>query len=196
MQDWPVGSLVRLRLPTVDDQPAIDRWSLPAHRSSWNTHAKRPRTIAEKLAAGPLVGDDGGTLLIIRLTDDQPVGDIVWRPAYYGPAGDVRSRAWRVGREMLDGTRGQGLGTEALTLLIEWLFTNTDVNRIDGYTDIENVASQRSVAKAGLRQEGILHGAVYRDGIHRDVIMYGLTRADWVARRDAAVRGMMQHAHE
>jgi len=182
MIQWPAGERIRLRPPTVDDQPAIDAWRLSRHRSRWNDRGGPPRTIAERLAAGPLIGPEGGMLLIVRLADEVPIGDIAWRPVYYGRTGDVRSRAWRIGREMLAGARGQGLGTEAMRLLVDWLFATTEVNRVDGYTDVENIASQRSVEKAGWRREGVLRGTVYRDGRHRDVIMYGLTRADWEAR--------------
>ncbi|MEO3814450.1 GNAT family protein [Sphaerisporangium sp. B11E5] len=181
MEDWPVGDLVRLRLPRVEDQPAIDEWSLPRARSRWNAGVKRPRTVAERLESGPLVSADGGILLIVRRADERPVGDIVWKPVYYGQKSDTRSRAWRIGREMVPAARGQGYGTEAMRLLVGWLFANTDANRVDGYTDCGNTASRRSVEKVGWRFEGVLRGAVYRDGEHRDMAMYGLTRADWAA---------------
>jgi len=185
MDNWPCGRRVRLRPPEPADQPVIDTWSAAGGRSEWNAHARRPRTIEERLAGGPLIGPDGGILLIVRLTDDQPIGDIVWKPVYYGPGKDPRSRAWRLGRELLPAARGQGFGTEAMILLIEWLFANTEVNRLDGYTDADNIASQRSVAKVGLRREGVLCGAVYRAGAWHDVVMYGLTRDDWLAAREA-----------
>ncbi|MFC6084161.1 GNAT family N-acetyltransferase [Sphaerisporangium aureirubrum] len=179
MEDWPAGDLVRLRLPRVDDQPVIDEWSMPQARSRWNAGVRRPRTVAQRLESGPLVSGDGGILLIVRLADERPVGDIVWKPVYYGQKDDTRSRAWRVGRELLPAARGQGYGTEAMRLLIGWLFATTDANRVDGYTDCGNEASRRSVAKAGMRHEGILRGALYRDGEYRDLAMYAVTRADW-----------------
>jgi RimJ/RimL family protein N-acetyltransferase len=177
--DLPTGRLVRLRLPRPEDQPLIDGWSLPCNRSAWNTHDKPPRTIAERLAAGPLVGENGGMLLIVRLADERPVGDIAWKPAYYGRSGDTRSRAWRIGREILAEARGHGLGSEAMSLLVGWLFRNTDANRVDGYTEDGNIAAQRSLAKAGWLREGVLRGALYRAGGYHDVIMYAMIRADW-----------------
>jgi RimJ/RimL family protein N-acetyltransferase len=152
---------------------------MPESRSKWNAGTRRPRTIAERLERGPLVSGDGGILLIVRLTDERPVGDIVWKPVYYGQKDDTRSRAWRIGRELLPAARGLGYGTEAMRLLVGWLFRTTDANRVDGYTDCGNDASRRSVEKAGWRREGVLRGALYRGGEYRDVAMYAMTRADW-----------------
>jgi RimJ/RimL family protein N-acetyltransferase len=189
MDNWPRGRLVRLRPPEPADQPVIDTWSAAGNRSGWNTHARAPRTIAERLAEGPLIGEHGGIALIVRLADDQPIGDIAWKPVRYGPRSDLRSRAWRLGRELAPHARGQGYGTEALRLLIGWLFEHTEVNRLDGFTDVHNLPSQRSVEKAGLLREGVLRGAVHRGGQWHDVIMYAITRDDWLAQTAGAAAG-------
>ena len=44
--------------------------------------------------------------------------------------------------------------------------------------DVENVASQRALAKAGFLYEGVARGAQFRAGTHHDLMLYGITRAD------------------
>jgi RimJ/RimL family protein N-acetyltransferase len=119
MRDWPCGRRVRLRPLTVEDQPFMDR--LNANRSPYTSFERpRRRTLAEKLAAGPLVDEHGGDALVARRADDTPIGVVDWHAVYYGPRSETRSRSWMVGRELLPEYRGHGYGKEVMRLLIDW----------------------------------------------------------------------------
>ncbi|WP_232778551.1 GNAT family N-acetyltransferase [Carbonactinospora thermoautotrophica] len=172
---WPRGRLVRLRPATLDDDALLADWARA--RSEWNDFGLSYRSVAERLAEGPLLGERGGMLIVERLNDGRPVGDVSWHPVQYGP--NAESRAWNFGIELIPQARGHGLGTEAQRLLIGWLFATTRVNRIEATTDSANLAEQRALEKAGLRREGVLRGAQYRRGEWRDVVLYAVTRADW-----------------
>src|SRR5262245_41894766 len=136
---WPRGRLVQLRPPEVTDQPALDALQNPDARSSWNNISARRRTIAEKLAAGGVITDAGGQFVVVRLDDDRLIGEVVWKPVQYGSGS--KSRAWNVGRELCAEARGQGLGTEVMRLTVDWLFRNTDTNRVEGTPEPANEVS-------------------------------------------------------
>lgn len=180
MEDWPRGSLVRIRVASEEDQPFLDE--LNRNRSHWNDSPKPRRTMKEKRAQDALCGENGGHFIIVRLTDEERIGDVVYKPVQYHPS----VRAWAVGRELARDARGKGYGTEAMALMVDWLFTHTDVYRVEGQNDVENVASQRSVEKVGWRREGVLRAAMMRDGKYRDLYSYSILRPEWEARRHAA----------
>ena len=94
----------------------------------------------------------------------------------YGP-GD-RSRALNIGLSLVPEARGHGYGTEAQRLVAELLFGLFDVERIEGSTDVENIAEQRSLEKAGFTREGTLRHAQWRAGAHHDLVTYSILRQD------------------
>ena len=135
------------------------------------------RTLAETLAErGRLVGFEKGQLLIERLSDGQLVGDVSWHAVSYGP-GD-RSKALNFGLSLIPDARGHGYGTEAQRLLAALLFRLFDIERIEASTDVENIAEQRSLEKAGFTREGILRVAQWRAGAHHDLVSYSILRED------------------
>ena len=83
-----------------------------------------------------------------------------------------------IGIELRPEARGQGLGTDAQRQLADWLFANTNLNRVEAQTDVENVPEQRSLEKAGLIREGIARGAQFRAGAYHDLVTYSRLRAD------------------
>jgi RimJ/RimL family protein N-acetyltransferase len=94
----------------------------------------------------------------------------------YGPP--PHSDAWNFGIDIRPDFRGQGYGTEAQRLVARWLFDNTDLNRVEASTDVENVAEQRALEKAGFVREGIQRGAQFRAGAYHDLITYSRIRTD------------------
>jgi RimJ/RimL family protein N-acetyltransferase len=180
---WPRGHLVRLRPPEVTDQPVLDALQNPGVRSAWNNISARRRTIAEKLATGGVITEAGGQFVAVRLDDDRLIGEVVWKPVQYGSGS--RSRAWNVGRELFAEARGRGLGTEVMRLTVDWLFRNTDTNRVEGTPEPANEISIRSILKVGFVREGVVRGALYRDGQWRDLVLFSITRDEWAKTADA-----------
>lgn len=73
----------------------------------------------------------------------------------------------------------QGYTGEAARVVIDYMFRNTDVERIDSVSAVENPASSKVMEKAGMRYEGLLrHYYKTRDGFH-DCTLYGIIRSDW-----------------
>lgn len=121
-------------------------------------------------------------LVVLDRTTEEPIGTVSWHAVGYGPT--AACEAWNVGLALVPEVRGRGAGTVATRLLAEYLFTTTDIDRVEASTDRENVAAQRVLAKAGFRPEGLIRGGQLRGGRRRDMLAFSLLRSDVV--EDAA----------
>jgi len=74
--------------------------------------------------------------------------------------------------------RGKGVATEAVDLLVCYLFETKQVNRIRLVIHPDNGASRRLADKCGFRHEGTARGAWYHKGKHQDVEIYALLHDD------------------
>lgn len=174
------GPRLRLREVTLDDAAFLDvRDADPTRAGEFNDFDRPPaRPIADQLAGGKrMLAPDRGRLLIERLEDGAIVGDVTWHPERYGPNED--SQALNVGIALDPEWRGHGYGSEAQRLLAELLFaTFPEAQRVEASTDVENVAEQRSLEKAGFVREGVLRKAQFRAGARHDLVVYSILRQD------------------
>ena len=74
--------------------------------------------------------------------------------------------------------RGKGVATEAVNILVRYLFETKRVNRIRLVIHPENLASRRLAEKCGFRHEGTARGAWYNKGKHQDVEIYAILHDD------------------
>jgi RimJ/RimL family protein N-acetyltransferase len=171
------GSGVRLRDVTLDDADLLDSWQSAEAKGSFNDFGMaRSPTDREALARGPLRNERNGELIIERLADGRPIGTVGWHLERYGP--NEESGAWNVGIALIPEARGHGHGTEAQRLVAEFLFASTTMHRVEASTDVENIAEQRSLEKAGYIRDGVLRGAQYRAGAWHDLVNYARLRDD------------------
>lgn len=76
-------------------------------------------------------------------------------------------------------TWGEGLMTEALDAVINFLFNTVRVRRVHARHDTQNKASGRVMQKAGMRFEGILRASFAdKDGTLKDMAHYALLREE------------------
>ncbi|HKB28509.1 MAG TPA: GNAT family protein [Candidatus Limnocylindrales bacterium] len=171
------GDLVRLRDVTLEDADLLDDWSRVEAKGSFNDFGMpRSATDREALARGPLRNERNGELIIERLADGCPIGSVSWHLERYGP--NAESGAWNIGIALIPEARGHGHGTEAQRLAADYLFAATTLHRVEASTDVDNLAEQRSLEKAGFTREGILRGAQFRAGEWHDLVNYARLRTD------------------
>jgi RimJ/RimL family protein N-acetyltransferase len=169
---------VRLRDLTIADADLVDAMG---HREKsdggYNDFGLEPQSVdREALARGPLRNERNGMLLVERIEDGAIIGTVGWHLVRHGP--NPESDAWMFGIDLVPEARGLGFGTEAQRLLVHYLFATTHVNRVEASTDVENVAEQRSLERAGLIREGIARGAQHRAGAYHDLVVYARLRND------------------
>lgn len=173
------GRLVRLREATLADAPVLDaRDADPAMRGEFNDLGQpSPKPLADRLANGKrIVSPERGRLLVEQVDDGAVIGDVSWHPVQYGP--NEQSRALNIGVAIYPDARGRGFGTEAQRLLAELLLESFAIERVEASTDVDNVAEQRSLDKAGFTREGVTRRAQYRAGAHHDLVGYSFVRED------------------
>ena len=84
-----------------------------------------------------------------------------------------------IGYSMVPEERNKGYVTEAIQIIVDYLFLAKDIVRIQAKSDPENVASWKALEKVGFRREGVLRKTFYCRGKWRDDCMYSLLREEW-----------------
>jgi RimJ/RimL family protein N-acetyltransferase len=169
-----MGDQVTLRPVGEDDLPIMEKltWD-PAVASEFAQFGWfDPQLWRRGWEANRLLGEDGGVLMVVR--GDERLGFVNWRRKPTTPSAFY----WEMGIALLPEAQGHGYGTEAHRLLARYLFAHTTVHRIEAATEVDNVAEQRALEKAGFTREGVLRGIGWRDGAWRDGVMYSLLRTD------------------
>ena len=142
----------------------------------WNWFRYRPaETLRRRFAADGLLSDDAGTLAV-ETPDGALAGSVSWFTVVHGPS--AACRALNIGISLLPGQRGHGYGSAAQRALAEYLFATTLTERIEAETDVENIAEQRALERAGFTREGVLRDTQFRAGRWRDNVIYSVLRAE------------------
>lgn len=77
---------------------------------------------------------------------------------------------------------GHGYIPEACQALIDYLYANFAVERLQARVFVGNIASDRVLEKLGFMKEGVLRSLVFRRGAWCDIAMWSLLRSDWQSR--------------
>ena len=113
-----------------------------------------------------------GTLLIMTL-DGEIAGHIeFFRPVSYWDAFELSYQLYD------DRHAGRGYVTEAVALLVDYLFATKKEHRIQLVIVPGNAASRRIAEKCGFALEGTARGAFFNDGRSQDVLVFALLRTD------------------
>jgi RimJ/RimL family protein N-acetyltransferase len=173
------GARVRLRqavpadaaalFALVDDAEVMRHMDWPRARSVEDTRVHLV-SVAQRWDAGT-----EHQYLILHKPEAQVVGSIAFRPhGHHADFGYVLGRRhW-----------GQGLGTEAAQLVVQWLRRQAGIVRVWATCDADNARSAAVLQKAGLMFEGRLRRATVRPNLGpqaRDTLMYAWVREDMSA---------------
>ena len=75
---------------------------------------------------------------------------------------------------------GNGLGTEAIRLMLSHAFGALNLHKITSGMVANNEASARAFLRLGFRREGLMREQVFLNGAYCDVIRLGLLKSDYV----------------
>lgn len=84
----------------------------------------------------------------------------------------IASKYWRM-----------GFATEALTILLDYLFEDIDLHRVVADCDTENVGSWKTLEKLGFRREAHLVESILVGGEYNSEYCYGLLQREWRAKK-------------
>jgi [ribosomal protein S5]-alanine N-acetyltransferase len=113
-----------------------------------------------------------GTLLILD-KDDELAGHIeFFKPVNYWDA-------FELSYQLYDGRfAGRGYVTEAVRLMVDYLFATKKQHRIQLVIVPENAASRRIAENCGFTLEGTVRGAFFNAGRSHDIVLYSLLSTD------------------
>jgi len=74
----------------------------------------------------------------------------------------------------------KGIGTAAVKLLVEKVFSESALRRLMAYVHEENQASRRLLEKLGFQEEGLLREHYLIQGVPVNEVLYGLLKREWV----------------
>ncbi len=168
------GTNVDLRPIKESDLDAV----YAAHVEIRNRGAFFPLGVRSEPAFGRAFAETGywekdeGMLLILT-KDEQLAGHIeFFMPMAYWDAYELSYQLYD------DEFAGKGLITEAVQLLVDYLFGSKKRHRIHLVIVPENTASRRIAEKCGFTLEGTARGAFFNDGRNQDVLLYSLLQPD------------------
>jgi [ribosomal protein S5]-alanine N-acetyltransferase len=171
----PMNSdLVHLRAFTEDDLPFLDRLDSDPDalgEFEWPGFTD-PRVRRKRWEEDGYISAESSAVAV-RRADGTVVGMAVWK-ARGRPAGVT----YEIGIALMPEERGNGYGTAAQRLLVQYLFDHTTANRVEALTNDDNIAEQRALERLGFRKEGLMPGRSFRHGKYVGALVYGLLRSD------------------
>ena len=162
------GNLVNLRVAEREDIPLIVEWGNdlefggefePVEQNSLQEIEKRYSNLRP-----------GEKWFIIEKKDSTKIGQIVHSPL---------KRHFQIGFAIIPGERGKGYCTEAVKIMVDYLFLSRGIMRIEAGTNVNNTASQRVLEKTGFAKEGVLRKATFTRGKWLDEVLYSIIREEW-----------------
>ena len=178
------GERVTLRPIRSDDLEGF----VAAHTDIRNRGAFFPLGVTSEARSRAEFAENGfwqreeGTLLITT-----PSGEMAGHIEFFKPVGYWD--AWELSYQHYDDRfAGRGLVTEAVQLMVDYLFATKKQHRVQLVIVPENAASRRIAEKCGFTAEGTARGAFFNDGRNQDVLLYSLLRTDprpWGGGRDS-----------
>ena len=150
------------------------------------TFMYRGRAPASPISFARWVEDDGkhalpsSIHLAVCLRDgDHYIGSVTLHQV------DYLNRTAETGSGLADGFRGQGLGTEAKMLLLEYAFERLHLHAINSHVFEQNSRSAAALKKQGYRPAGRRKWDDVKGGVYCDGLLFDLLRDEWLAAREA-----------
>jgi RimJ/RimL family protein N-acetyltransferase len=117
-----------------------------------------------------------GRLINYAITDARS-GELLGHFVVFGV--DQRTGMCEVGFWLRGEARGHGAAGRAVDLTCRWAFDKLGIERVQASTDVENVATQRTLEKAGFQREGIMRSRrPTSDGKRADYLLYSRLKSD------------------
>ncbi|MGD0029510.1 MAG: GNAT family protein [Candidatus Bathyarchaeia archaeon] len=167
------GKTVNLRVMEKDDLPLFVEWvNKPEVFGEYNPLHQMSKTEAEKMLDNP----SDIKPFIIEKKDGSKIGFIVHFHVLHLGTG---TKQLEIGYSLIPSERGKGFCSEAVKIMVDYLFLSKDIMRIQAQTDQRNGASQKVLEKAGFKKEGILRKNFFMRGEWTDDYIYSIIREEW-----------------
>lgn len=180
-KEFLTGKFVLLRSITEADHEAIFAVeNVMESRLLMDDSIPFPPTDAdhEAFLSGANDNGKGNHLFAIELIDEETVIGTI---GVYGV--DWQKGTGQVGISIGPDFQGKGHGTDAMCVLIDFIFTYMRLNKIKLEVYSFNAKAVASYEKCGFKVEGTLREELFRFGSYHDSYVMGLLRREWEAQK-------------
>lgn len=161
------GKSVNLIVIEREDLPVLQEWgNNPEFMGEYEQLHQESRTELEKTYENL----KDAQWFFVQKKDGRKIGYV----AHFLAAGQTELGYFIVPKE-----RNKGYVSEAIQIIVDYLFLSRDIVRIQAKADPENVASWKALEKAGFLREGILRKTYYCRGKWRNDCLYSIIREEW-----------------
>jgi RimJ/RimL family protein N-acetyltransferase len=167
------GKNVNLKVMEKEDLPLFAEWAnKPEFFGEYNPLHQMSRTEVEKMLENP----SDLKPFFIEKKDGSKIGFILHFHVLHLATG---TKQLEIGYSLVPSERGKGYCTEAVEIMVDYLFLSRETVRIQACTDIRNLASQKVLEKAGFKREGIMRNAFFCGGKWTQDCLYSIVREEW-----------------
>jgi len=146
------GKTVNLRIMEREDLPVLQEWdNNPEFMGEYEELRQETKTELEKTYDNL----KDAQWFFVQKKDGTKIGYI----AHFLAAGETE-----LGYFIVPSERGKGYVSEAIEIMVDYLFLSRDLVRVQAKADPENVASWKALEKAGFKREGVLRKTFYCRG--------------------------------
>jgi RimJ/RimL family protein N-acetyltransferase len=161
------GKKVNLRVVEKDDLPLLKEWKNNIEFiGEYQSISQETIRDLEK-QYGELIESQW---FFIEKKDGTKIGTISHRLVF---------KTQEIGYAMLPSERGKGYCSEAVKIMVDYLFLSKDIVRIQAHIDARNLASQKILEKAGFKKEGTFRKEYFVRGEWRDSCTFSILRDEW-----------------
>ena len=159
---------MNLRVIEKEDLPLVTEWlNDPEYSGVYNPLIQLSKSELEK-EHDSIIPEK--KWFIIEKKDGSKIGTIGHFPA---------GKLLEIGYSIIPRERGKRYCTEAVKIMVDYLFLSKNIVRVQAYTDVRNIASQKVLEKVGFRKEGTVRKFSFIRGEWRDVDIYSILREEW-----------------
>jgi RimJ/RimL family protein N-acetyltransferase len=169
------GKNVNLRIMEKEDVPLLVEWwnSLEFQGEYFPVLQKsKTQALQEFENPSPMRVAMGQAEFMIEKKDGTRIGHV-------GYGKDILHDWMEIGYDVVPSERRKGYATEAIQILVDYLFLSKDIPRIIICTDTRNMASIRAAEKAGFKKEGMVRKGGFAMGKFVDACLLGILREEW-----------------
>lgn len=166
---------MNLRIMEREDVPLLVEW--------WNSlefqgvyfpvlQKSKTQALKEFDNPSPVQVAMGHAEFMIEKKDGTKVGHI-------GYGKDILHDWVEIGYDIIPSERRKGYASEAIQIIVDYLFLSRDIPRVLICTDARNTAAIRAAEKVGFRKEGIIRKGGFTNGKFVDACLLGILREEW-----------------
>ncbi|MFB6234972.1 MAG: GNAT family N-acetyltransferase [Halopenitus sp.] len=167
------GETVDLHAINEDDLDFLARGRNDPAIRHWMSRTEPQSPATDRASLERFLSTGGHDAAFIVCVDGDPVGFVSLFDVA-PDAGRGELAAW-----FLPAEQGEGYGTEAVSMVVEYAFDERRLHRLYGGARADNDASRAIVETLGFVEEGRQRDHYYVAGEHVDRVFYGLLQEEW-----------------